>query len=136
MQYRNTYTSITIIHPCYIILTYLCVFLPCTVAPVIEEEITATSVLAPDPVTLTCTVAAQPTPDIVWIKEDSSGAETEYSQSGERLTISVTRFDSVSTATLTLLESNSLDTANYSCKAGNFLGNTTSQPTQVTVFGE
>ena len=117
--------------------TYLPVCcLPCTVAPVIEEKITAMSVLAPDPVTLTCTVAAQPTPDIVWIKEDSSGAETEYSQSGERLTISVTRFDSVSTATLTLLESNSLDTANYSCKAGNFLGNTTSQPAQVTVFGE
>ena len=96
----------------------------------------AVSVLAPDPVLLTCTAAGMPSPDIVWVKQDSSGADTEFSESGRGVMITVEESTAMSTSTLTIPFSDSLDTANYSCEAENSLGTTTSQPAPVNVFGK
>lgn len=93
-------------------------------------------VLAPDSVSLMCVAAGQPSPDVVWVKEETDGNLTEFSESGEGLIITVSKFDSVSTSTLTINSTGPFDTANYSCMTENFLGSATSQPAEVTVFGE
>ena len=106
-----------------------------SVVPVIDQPPLATSVLAPDPVTLTCIASGQPAPEVVWIK-DSGGSQTEYSVSGDGVEISTVQSTTMSTSTFTISSTGPSDTANYSCKAGNILGNTTSQAAEVTVFGE
>ena len=59
----------------------------CIVAPVVEQDPTDVSVVAPDPVTLMCTARGEPLPEIVWIKE-ANGTQTEYSESENGLEIS------------------------------------------------
>ena len=93
-------------------------------------------VLAPDSVSLMCVAAGQPSPDVVWVKEETDRNLTEFSESGERLILTVSEFNYVSMSTLTINSTGPFDTANYSCVAENFLGSATSQPAEVTVFGE
>jgi peroxidase len=108
----------------------------CTVAPVIEQDPIGEDVLAPDEVFLMCTAEGEPSPDIVWVKEETNGAMTEFSESGNGLIIDTVKSTSMSFSTLTINSADSFDTANYSCMAENLLGSTTSQPAEVTVFGE
>ena len=67
---------------------------------------------------------------------DSGGSQTEYSVSGDEVEISTVQSTTMSTSTFTISSTGPSDTANYSCNAGNILCNTTSQPAEVTVFGE
>ena len=108
----------------------------CTVAPVIEQDPIGEDVLAPDEVILMCTAEGEPSPDIVWVKEETNGAMTEFSESGNGLIIDTVKSTSMSFSTLTINSTDSFDTANYSCMAENILGSTTSQPAEVTVFGK
>ena len=105
------------------------------VAPVVEQDPTDVSVVAPDPVTLMCTARGEPLPVIVWIKE-ANGTQTEYSVSENGLEISTVQSASTTTSTFTIGPTDLADTGNYSCVAGNLLGNSTSQPAGVTVFSE
>ena len=93
------------------------------------------NVLAPNPVTLTCIAKGEPSPDIVWIKE-VNGDQMEYSESQDGLDIATVQSTNMSTSTLTINFTDGHDTANYSCMAGNVIGNIHSQPAEVTVFGE
>ena len=93
------------------------------------------NVLAPDPVTLTCTAKGEPSPDIVWMKE-VNGDEMEYSESQDGLDIVTVQSTNMSSSTLTISSTDALDTANYSCMAENVIGSIRSQPAEVTVFGE
>ena len=106
-----------------------------TVVPVIDQHPISTSVLAPDPVSLTCIASGEPAPMVVWIKE-TNGSQTEYSMSGDDVEISTIQSTSMSTSTLTINSTDVFVSANYSCIAGNILGNTTSQPAEVIIFGE
>ena len=87
--------------------------------------------MAPNPVTLTCTARGRPSPDIVWIKE-VNGDRMKYFQSQDGLDISPVQRTDISTSTLTISPTGALDTANYSCMAENV----SSLPAEVTVFGE
>ena len=93
------------------------------------------TLLAPNPVTLTCSAKGEPSPDIVWIKE-VNGEQIEYSESQDGLDIVTVQSTNISSSTLTISPTDALDTANYSCMAGNVIGNIRSQPAEVTVFGE
>ena len=106
-----------------------------TVVPVIDQNPISTSVLAPDPVSLTCIASGEPAPMVVWIKE-TNGSQTEYSISGDDVEISTIQSTSMSTSTLTINSTDVFVSANYSCIAGNILGNTTSQSAEVIIFGE
>ena len=107
-----------------------------TVAPVIEQDPIGEDVLAPDEVILMCTAEGEPSPDIVWVMEETNGAMTEFSESGNGLIIDTVKSTSMSFSTLTINSADSFDTANYSCMVENILGSTTSQPAEVTVFGK
>ena len=107
----------------------------CAVALFIEQDPTSLSVLAPSPVTLTCTAKGKPSPDIVWIKE-VNGDQIKYFQSQDRLHIATVQRTNMSSSTLTISPTDALDTANYSCMAENLIGSICSQPAEVTVFGE
>ena len=93
------------------------------------------NVLAPNPVTLTCTAKGEPSPDIIWIKE-VNGDQMEYSESQDGLDIVTVLSTNMSSSTLTISPTDALDTANYSCMAENVIGSIDSQPAEVTVFGE
>ena len=93
------------------------------------------NVLAPNPVTLTCTAKGEPSPDIVWIKE-VNGDQMEYSESQDGLDIVSVQSTNMSSSTLTISSTDALDTANYSCMAENVIDSIRSQPAEVTVFGE
>ena len=93
------------------------------------------NVLAPDPVSLTCTARGEPSPEIVWIKE-RNGTQTEYSESEEGVETNTETYTSMSTSTITIGFTDTFVTANYSCVAGNLIGDTTSRPAEVIIFGE
>ena len=107
----------------------------CVVAPEILQDPTAVDVLAPNPVTLTCTAEGEPSPDIVWIKEND-GTRMEYLESEDGVEINTDKLTEMSNGTVTINPTDQFVTDNYSCEAMNELGNATSQPAQVTVFGK
>ena len=95
-------------------------------------------VLRPDPVTLTCTAEGSPLPTITWLRTRSNGSEIEFSSVGSG---SFTITNSSNAMAMTV-ESNFminptvvLDTANYSCRASNTLGNAGSSLSSVSVYG-
>ena len=110
-------------------------YMSCVVAPEILQDPTAVDVLAPNSVTLTCTAEGEPSPDIVWIKE-SDGTRMEYLESEDGVEINTDKLTEMSNGTITISPTDQFVTANYSCEAMNELGNATSQPAQVTVFGK
>ena len=135
MTVSNTHSlsTVSVIHTWfglspYPILSYI-------VAPIVEQDPTDVSVVAPDPVTLMCTAIAKPLPEIVWIKE-ANGTHMEYSESENGLEVGTVQSTTLTTSTLTIDPTNLTDTANYLCVARNLLGNTTSKPAEVTVFSE
>ena len=91
--------------------------------------------IAPNPVSLMCTVRGEPPPGIVWIKE-ANGIQSQYSESENGIEISTVQSTSESTSTIVIDPTDTFDAANYSCVAENLLGNTTSQPATVTVFSK
>ena len=120
---------------CTLCLKCLLISFSCAVALFIERDPTNLNVLAPNPITLTCTAKGKPSPDIVWIKE-VNGDQMKYFQYQDRLNIATVQRTGMSTSTLTISPTGALDTANYSCMAENVNGNIYSLPAEVTVFGE
>ena len=91
--------------------------------------------LAPNSVNLTCTAEGEPSPDIFWVKETGE-TRKKYSKSEDGVEINTEKFTEFSNSTISISSTEQFATANYSCVAMNQLGNATSQPAQVAVFGE
>ena len=96
-------------------------------------------VLRPAPVTLTCTAEGSPLPTITWFRMLSNGSEIEFSSGVGSGNFTITNSSNVMAM---IVQSNFminptvvLDTANYSCRASNTLGNDGSSLSSVSVYG-
>ncbi len=106
----------------------------CAVSPTILKSPVPVSVFAPAPITLTCTADGYPLPTTVWIRTSLNGTEMIDSSvmNDVLLTQSVTGFSV--TSNLTLLNTDELDTGNWSCRASNNFGFTESQTAEVVIY--
>ena len=110
-------------------------FLTLPVSVTIREEPVGDTVIAPTKVELRCRADGVPTPTISWIKTLLNGSVFEYFTSTGNLNI-IAEVDGLNkTSTLTIEPTNALDTANYSCRAVNGIGERESEQTEVVVFG-
>ena len=93
-------------------------------------------VQAPGALDLTCTASGVPQPDVTWTKTLRDGSTVQYTIAAENVNITNT-FDGVNvTSNLTISLTDSNFTANYSCRASNFLGSTSeSSQAQVIIAG-
>ena len=105
-----------------------------TVSPTILEDPVPVSVFAPAPLTLTCTGEGYPRPTIVWIRKFPNGEVTEFSLPRVYLDLTVTANGLNVTSNLTILETNELNTGNWSCRANNSLGEAVSQQAEVVIY--
>ena len=95
-----------------------------------------TDVQAPGALTLTCTASGVPQPDVTWTKTLRDGSTVLYTTSADNVIITNTYVGVNVTSTLTINATNRNFTANYSCRASNFIGNTSeSSQAQVIIAG-
>ena len=115
---------------------YMNAFSP-TVSPTILEDPVPVSVFAPTPLTLTCTAEGYPRPTIVWARTFPNGVVTEFSLpiiGMDDVDLTETANGLNVTSNLTILETNELDTGNWSCRANNSLGEAVSQQAEVVIY--
>ena len=99
--------------------------------------------LRPASLSLNCTADGFPLPSISWVRTLSNGSETEFSMGstevdGRNFTVSSTPNAMMSMVESVFMISSTvvLDTANYSCRASNTVGPTTSSASSVSIYGE
>ena len=98
------------------------------------------SVVAPEAVRLRCQVAGQPVPQIVWIREFSTGTVTEFTMSTDNINITETIDGLNKTSVLIIQPTSALDTARFRCRAQNQLSVSTtivvySIEVQINIYG-
>ncbi len=105
-----------------------------TVSPTILEDPVPVSVFAPTPLTLTCTAEGYPRPTIVWTKTSPNGEVAEFSLPRDIFNLTETANGLNVTSSLTILDTNELNTGNWSCRANNSLGEAISQQAEVVIY--
>ena len=117
---------------CYI---YLYMYPFPVIGDIIEDPVD-TVVQAPDPLTLTCTASGVPQPDVTWTKTLRDGSNVQYTTSADNVNITNTYVGVNVTSTLAINPTDRNFTANYSCRASNFIGNSSeSSQAQVIIAG-
>ena len=105
-----------------------------TVSPTILEDPVSVSVLAPTPLTLTCTAEGYPRPTIIWTKTSPNGEVAEFSLPRDIFNLTETANGLNVTSSLTILDTNELNTGNWSCRAANNFGDAISHPAEVVIY--
>ncbi len=106
-----------------------------TVSPTILEDPVSVSVLAPTPLTLTCTAEGYPRPTIIWTKTSPNGEVAEFSLPRDIFNLTETANGLNVTSSLNILDTNELNiTGNLSCRATNNFGVTVSHPAEVVIY--
>ena len=109
------------------------------------EPVDTLQLLSPSPLSLNCTAEGLPAPTITWVRTLGNGSEREYSDpgtplgGGRLLTITTTNTSSMPDAMIVQsvfrIEPTAIqDTANYTCRASNSVGNATSS-SSVFIYG-
>ena len=105
------------------------------IGDIIEDPV-GTVVQAPEALTLICTAGGVPQPDVTWTKTLRDGSTVLYTTSADNVNITNTYVGVNVTSTLTINPTNRNFTANYSCRASNFIGNSSeSSQAQVIIAG-
>ncbi len=94
-------------------------------------------VVSPDSIVLSCSTLGVPTPSFTWIRNSSSGTETELLPEADRVTVGVESEGENSASTLTISNAVPIDSGNYFCRVVNIFGDPVdSAEATVTVYGE